>query len=332
MLRRALCGVALVLLGGSGSLAQDWANKMFDGLQHDFGTVARGAKVEHRFVLTNLYKEDIHISGVRSSCGCTSPEITRQTLKTYEKSEIIAKFNTHSFLGQKSATVTVTIDQPYFAEVQLQIAGYIRSDVVLSPGAVELGSVDQGKTAEKKIKVHYAGRDDWRITGVKSANPSLDATATEVSRGGGQVVYELAVRLKEGAPVGYVKEQLTVLTNDRRATSFPVDVQGKVVPELSVASSLMLGTLNPGQQVKKQIVVKGKTPFHILAVECDNPAFQFQVPSEAKSLHLVPFTFTAGETAGKVSQKIVIKTDLGDGPVLETTAYAQITGGTASRP
>jgi hypothetical protein len=320
------------LLAGSSCLAQEWANKMFETLQHDFGTVARGAKVEHHFVLTNLYKEEIHIASARSSCGCTTPEISRQTLKTYEKGEVIAKFNTHSFLGQRNATVTVTIDQPFYAEVQLQIAGYIRSDVVLSPGAVELGSVDQGTVAEKKVKVHYAGRDDWKITGVKAANPYLEAQATEVSRGGGQVVYELLVRLKDGAPVGYVNEQLTVLTNDRRATSFPLDVEGRIVPELNVASSVLLGTLTPGQQVKKQLIVKGKATFRILAVECENPAFQFDVPTEAKSLHLIPFTFKAGETAGKVSQKVRIKTDLGDSAVLETTVYAQITGGTASTP
>jgi len=330
VLRRALFGFALVLLGGSASLAQEWANKMFDGLQHDFGTVARGAKVEHRFVLTNLYKEDIHISGARSSCGCTTPEISRPTLKTFEKGEVIAKFNTHSFLGQRSATVTVTIDRPFYAEVQLQISGYIRSDVVLTPGAVEFGSLDQGSGTEKKIKVHYAGRDDWQITGVKSANPHLEAQAAEISRGGGQVLYELTVRLKDDAPVGYLDEQLTVLTNDRRATSFPVDVEGRIVPEVTIASSLTLGTLSPGQQVKKQIIVKGKAPFRVLAVECDNPAFQFEIPGEAKSLHLIPVTFTAGETVGKVSQKIRIKTDLADSTVLETTAYAQIAGGTAS--
>jgi hypothetical protein len=88
--------------------------------------------------------------------------------------------------------------------------------------------------------------------------------------------------------------------------------------------------LAPGQQVKKQLIVKGKSPFRILEVECDNPAFVFEVPSEPKSLHLIPFVYTASEEAGKVAQKIRIKTDMGDATVLETTAYAQVTGGTAS--
>ena len=37
---------------------------MFDHTTHDFGVVARGAKVEHRFVVENNYEEDIHIESV----------------------------------------------------------------------------------------------------------------------------------------------------------------------------------------------------------------------------------------------------------------------------
>ena len=85
----------------------------------------------------------VHISGVRASCGCTTPSISKDTLKTWETGAIIAKFNTDSFLGKKSATLTVTIDKPFYAEVQLNVAGYIRSDIVFNPGAVRLEPRDE---------------------------------------------------------------------------------------------------------------------------------------------------------------------------------------------
>ena len=37
--------------------------------------------------------------------------------------------------------MTVTIDKPFHAEVQLQVHGYIRTDVVVDPGQVALGLV-----------------------------------------------------------------------------------------------------------------------------------------------------------------------------------------------
>ena len=39
--------------------------------------------------------------------------------------------------------------------------------------------------------------------------------------------YELTVHLKPNAPAGYIKEQLTLVTNDRRATEFPLDIEGR---------------------------------------------------------------------------------------------------------
>ncbi len=82
--------------------AQESARKMFNALEHNFGAVARGAKAEYRFKITNLYEEDVHILSVESSCGCTTPEITKRTLKTFEKSEIVATYNTRAFLGARA--------------------------------------------------------------------------------------------------------------------------------------------------------------------------------------------------------------------------------------
>ena len=48
---------------------------MFDQTSHDFGVVARGAKVEYRFVVTNPYNEDLEIELVRSS-RCSAAEAT----------------------------------------------------------------------------------------------------------------------------------------------------------------------------------------------------------------------------------------------------------------
>ncbi|MEM7316563.1 MAG: DUF1573 domain-containing protein, partial [Planctomycetota bacterium] len=165
--------ILIVLSATPSTYGKEWARKMFESSEHDFGTVARGAKAEYEFVLQNIYKEDIHIAGVRSSCGCTTPTITKETLRTWEKGSIKAKFNTRSFLGKKSATVTVIIDKPFTAEVQLTVKGFIRKDVVLHPGLVDLGEVEAGSSAERVIDVNYAGRAAWKIVGIEVPNKSV---------------------------------------------------------------------------------------------------------------------------------------------------------------
>lgn len=305
--------------------ADDWAGKMFGARDHDYGSVARGAKTEYQFVLTNIYEEDVHIAGVRSSCGCTTPRITKETLKTYEKGAVIASFDTHGHLGQKNATITVTFDQPYYAEVQLNVAGYIRSDVVFNPGEIDFGTIRPGGTTEKQVEVRYAGRGDWQIADVKTAHDYLEAEIVETQREGGQVVYDLLVKLKENAPAGYLNEQIFLMTNDRRSDRIPLEVSARVAADLTVSpSSLSLGVLRPGEKVTKKLVVRGSGPFKITAIHCDDAAFAFSTDDSAKPLHLVPVTFTAGDDPGKLNCKIEIETDLNGGLSADCLAHVQI--------
>ena len=324
--------IAIVVLGAcawacplsSASTAQEWASKMFNTLSHDFGTLARGSKAVYHFQIKNLYEEDAHIASVRSSCGCTTPQIVKPDLKTFEVGEIIAELNTVAFMGQKHATITVTFDKPFYAEVQLQITGLIRSDVVVTPGDIELGSVDQGQGIEKKISVVYAGRNNWQIVDVKTADPHFEVEMIETARGGGRVAYDLTVRLTKEAPAGYIQDQLILVTNDQKAPELFVEIDGRVVSAITVSpSSLFMGVVHPGQTVKKQLVVRGKKPFKILDVKCDDKSFEIKPGDEAKPMHLVPVQFTAERHAGKVSREITLTTDSG-GDELVFTAYAQV--------
>jgi hypothetical protein len=324
---RTLCTAgALALTLACSARADDWATKMFDDVKHDFGKVARGAKVEYHFKFRNLYVEDVHVASVRTSCGCTSPRVSQDTLKTYDEASIVAHFNTDTFLGQRGATLTVVFDKPYYSEVQLRVDGYIRSDIVLSPPGVDFGTLDVGQPVERELTVTYAGRSDWQITGVKSGSQFIEAESIEMGRTGGQVKYGLKVRLKPDAPAGYVQEQVVLLTNDARAPELPIDVEGKVTPALVVSpSSLFLGVVPAGQRVTKQIVVQGKKPFKIVNVKSNSKNLEFKTNDAAKVVHLVPVTFTAGDQVGNVNYQIEITTDLGTTTVGEITAYAQVT-------
>jgi len=318
--------LALALSAGSIDVsAQEWATKMFKTTSHDFGSVARGAKAEFSFEFENLYEENLHVASVRSSCGCTTPTITKRDLKTFEKSQIVANYNTRSFLGQKGATVTVVFDKPYYAEVQLSIEGYIRSDVVFEPGEVNFGEVDQFTVAEQKLTVTYAGRSDWKIKDVRSANEHFEVDLSETARSGGRVSYEMRVRLTGSAPSGYFQDQLEIITDDAKLHSIPVRVRGSVVSPLTVSpASLILGNLEPGQTVKKQLIIRGTRPFRILGIKCEDGCFMFEPPSdESKQLQFVPVTFTAN-AAGAVSQRIMIQTDLASGASASCMATATV--------
>ena len=325
VVRTVLASVACLLLSSGVACAQQWAVKMFNTTSHEFGTVARGSTAQFRFQVKNIYEEDAHISSVRSSCGCTTASVTRPDLKTFETGEVVADFNTRDFLGHKTATITVTFDKPFPAEVQLQVAGTIQSDVVLQPGALHLGTVDVGKSVEQKLRVDYLGNENWRIVDVKTLDPHFEVEITELPRTPQKTSYELTVRLTPDAPVGYIKDQLILVTNNPRAAELPVDLEGRVVSDITISpSQLFIGVVQPGQKVTKKLVVRGKKPFRIVDVQCADKSFEIEPPKEARAVHLIPVVFTAGDDPGRIAQKISIMTDQGDNVVQAFTAFAEI--------
>jgi hypothetical protein len=325
MRRCLLAAIVLLALGGSAA-AQDWAKKMFEQTSHDFGVVARGANVEFRFAFENPYVEDVHVESVHSTCHCTVPEVVQPLVKTYERSEIIARLDTRKFYGRREATIRVKFDQPFPAEVQLHVYSYIRSDVVLEPGTVQLGSVAQGSPQRRKVSVSYAGRSDWEILDVESSRPFLSAKAVPVSRSGGQVMYDLWVELAPTAPAGYLRDQLMLVTNDHNpaAKRVPVPVEGIVVPQLSARPSpLDFGTVRSGQSVTRNLIVQGKAPFRITKIYSSDPRFSFSVSDAMRPVHRVPVTYTAGTDGKEMEGVIRVETDLGGGEAVDIRVTAQ---------
>lgn len=326
--RISFCAAALSICLASNLSAQQWAQKMFNKTSHDFGSVARGADTVYKFEVTNLYKQTMHIVGVRTSCGCTTPTVENSVIKTHEKAYIVARFNTHTHQGQKGATLTVTFGAPYPAEVQLRVQGNIRGDVVFTPGAVEFGEVDQGQSGQQEIDVAYTGRDNWEIIDVTNDNDNFEVELKEVGRGGGRVNYKLLVRLKGDLPVGYLKDQLTIVTNDNRSDHqrIPLYVGGRVRPEFSVTpENLVLGEVQPGEEVVRKIVVRGRGPFKIVDVQCDDDSFEFKTDPMAKTLHFVEVTFRA-DGQGEFRTPIRIITDRGNNRGATCIASAMVVG------
>lgn len=326
-MRVAILSAVCLLTLALPATAQEWAKKLFTVTAHDFGTVAHGAKTEFRFPIKNVFVEDLHITSIRSSCQCTTPTLVMKgeskpqpggglTLKTYEQGEVLAQFNTHIMTGYKRATLTLTIEKPYPAEVQLTVQGNIITDIQVNPTHIDLSTVSQGECVEKVITLTRTGRRDWKIMDIRCANTNFEVEPLEKARTLSSVTYELKVKLRESAPSGAINDQLVLVTNDDRMPQFPIQVQGEVRPELSITPNLwMAGSLMPGDTAKKTLIIRNNNskPFKIVNIVSDDPAIQFKPidpAAPAKALHVLPITLTASDVPGRQAKKLRIETDL----------------------
>ncbi len=331
---RVFAAAIVIAASASSCYAEAWATKLFSETKHDFGTVARGSDTSYKFAAKNIYKQEVELLSVRSSCGCTSPVVEKKVLKTGEIGYVTATFNTRTFTGIHGATLTVEVrwndnGNWLHGEAQLRVDGNIRGDIVFTPGAVKFDSVDQGTKAEQKVEVTYAGRSNWKIVDVRGASDGIEVELTQTQRYSGRVAYDVLVRLKESAAAGYFNDQLVLVTNDEDNPRIPIYVGGRIVPQISVSpESLPLGDVAQGQQVSRKIIVVGKKPFKIVSFQCnDEESFQFKTDSESKVRHIVDVTFNAKKNPGNVKEAIHIATDLGDKLQANLTAFATIVPG-----
>jgi len=287
---RFLCFSTLATFSLAPSLlyAQAWASKMFTATHHDFGTVSRNAKTEFLFEIENVYEEDLHIASVRSSCGCTSARILKQNLKTWEKGGIVAELNTKSFIGPKTASLTVVIDRPYYAEVQLLVMGHIRSDIVTEPGQIDFGNVDCGEQKSQVFKVSYAGRPNWEITDVRGNNKNLQVRIQKREAKGNLVTYLMELKLLDSAAPGSVQDELVIVTNDSVNQSFTLPVSARISSAVEIAPAVVdLGRLAASEPAMQRFVVKGKEPFEIKDIRASDSRIKFAHDEGKKLVHVV---------------------------------------------
>ena len=76
---------------------------------HDFGQVQeQNGPIQHTFEFLNTGEVPIKITGVQASCGCTTPDWTREDIQPGQKGIIVAQYDPTNRPGQFNKTLTVS--------------------------------------------------------------------------------------------------------------------------------------------------------------------------------------------------------------------------------
>lgn len=293
-------------------LGQNWAEQMFSDLTYDFGPVARGSEAKHVIEITNSYKQIVTLSNPVSSCSCITPQLDTSVLNSRQVARLTLNLDTVRF--SKKRDVTVSMDASFanggMKQIRIPISAYIRQDVVLDPGSVQFGLIAPGEVAERRVRVLYAGRDNWTVRPtVRGGNPHLKAEVKEVVRQNGHVEYELLVKLDGSAPKGQLLDQLVLETDDASNPTIPILVGGTIEADLQITPEVVqFGQLKPGVPKVVKVVVKGRKPFRIEKVECDSAreCYGVSIPPVDQNVHIVSLTITPPDEPGELKEAFTV--------------------------
>lgn len=315
---RVLCVlVALGLVPTLASAQQQWAEKMFTkGLTHNFGTTPRGAQLTHSFEITNPYAVEMQITEIKSGCGCVTARAVKTTLQPRETTTIEVRMDGTRFVGPKTVGIRVTVGPRFISSAELRVSATGRTDVVFNPGQVSFGNVTAGDSPTKTVSMEYAGTLNWTVTEVVAKDLPYDVSVKESYRRPGQVGYQVSVTLKKNAPVGLLKHELVVKTNDPSSPTVPLLVEGQVVSSLSVKpDSLPLGVMKVGDPLTRRVVVQGVAAFKILEVKADGVEVEGGLTDKEANSHLLTLKIKA-TAPGAYQRQVLIKTTAQDAPLV----------------
>lgn len=96
-----------------------------DEPRYEFGTINQGDIVEHVFTFRNTGTEPLVVTNVGVSCGCTTPEYTKDPVLPGKTGKITARFNSTGKMGQQNKVLTVSSNNAA-GDVMLTLAGTVK--------------------------------------------------------------------------------------------------------------------------------------------------------------------------------------------------------------
>jgi uncharacterized protein DUF1573 len=251
------------------------ARLSFEETTHDFGEIFDDAVQEHEFWFTNTGPDALIIGEIKSSCGCTVPELEKRIYQPGEKGKIKVIFNPHGKRGFDSRTVTIRSNDALAPSARITIKSHVRPLIIIEPSILQFGQIDKGQTREKEILI--AGRtDDFKATMATTNYPDVFEVKiidTKIRTVGTEkedlLTSRLLITVKPDAPVGLHRAELSIRTNDPRRAIERTQVLAQILGDLAVVPPrLSLGRVQAGANFSREFKVQSRSgePFKIKEV------------------------------------------------------------------
>lgn len=95
---------------------------------HDFGNIKEGTQATYEFKFTNTGNAPLILESVQASCGCTTPEWSKDPIAPGQTGKVIATFNSSGRPGTFTKTITVKYNGAVETNTNyLTIKGFVES-------------------------------------------------------------------------------------------------------------------------------------------------------------------------------------------------------------
>lgn len=214
----------------------------FKSESHDFGKVVEGEVPKYTFTFKNTGTAPIILNSVRPSCGCTSPEWTKEPVMPGEEGKIDVKYNSRGRIGVFNKSITITSNAAEGTKV-IRIKGVVeKKDESVNYSEEELakspvfnieqddymfGKIEKNSRVEHSFRITNSGKSNLEVKDVVSACKCVSFTVDkpEVKPGESAVLTMIYTPRMNGQTTEIVYVKTNDIKNGDKIVKLKADVK-----------------------------------------------------------------------------------------------------------
>jgi hypothetical protein len=198
---------------------------------YDFGKISAGEIVKYSFIFTNVGDQQLIITNVQPSCGCTAASDWTREIEPGKIGMIPIQFNSANFGGPIAKMVTVVCNDKTQRAVYLQIKGTIWKPIEVTPAYAVINVPPESTGGSATVKI-LNNMEEALTLGKPEVNQPGFAVEIKTTQPGKQ--YELIVSTVPPLKPGNVQAEIKIPTSATNAPTLTVRTWSNVQPALSI--------------------------------------------------------------------------------------------------
>ena len=329
---------------------------VFNEKTHDFGSINEdGGNVATEFTFVNKSGRPIKIVNVQPSCGCTTPDWTREIIDDGESGIIKASFDPRGKAGYFNKSITVTTDlnaSPVILAIKGNVEGKtdnseydVRNGALLTKvSTLNIGKIFINKdNGFKSFDVKNGSKIDLTFGEVKAPD-YITVQVPQSIKPGEKSSLLLLYNAKKKNSYGFVSDNIEITTNDPAGAikSFSVfatieeyfpPLTAKTIEEAPVFTienqDIKFGQLSQSATYNQEVVIKnsGKSTLSIRALQSNCTCLEAKTEKmELKpgSSSIIKITFAPKGRPGIQNKSIAVYSNDPRNPVQRITLAGNV--------
>lgn len=340
----SLCSFLLLTLLSQHVLAQ--SPFIFEKIEHDFGEIYEtSGAVSAKFKFKNTGDKPLFISEVNVSCGCTTPEYSKDTLQPGDSSVIIARYDPAGRPGGFDKSIHIVFNNNRGFSTFIKIKGIVLSVVKpekkkysilygstsFSNTTFEFGEIKENREYTATIKIANDGLNVVKILGVQDLTKEFTLDFPKELKPGDSAILTLKTNKSDLAKLwGEFSYRIIFVTNDQLMGVKVLYIKGKTVQDFSHLSKSELanapiikvsstnvnfGELKQGGLKTQTVTItnKGNSNLEIRNIHsgcyCFRGEVETKVIAPGETITLTLIFDSVGQKVGQMSRGITLYTN-----------------------